>query len=329
MKNVLVLSSTASAINYIKALRDQNDIKLFITDASRYASGLYAGHITPLVIPRAKDLLNYKSALEKIIDEKKIDALIPTSDYDVDGVMELLRQGWDPPVAMFKPDPEVHRVMFDKKEVNLKLKDLGFEVPRTYDDPSEASYPLVIKPACEAGAKGVFIVTDESELESRLTTLREGYGEHFVLQEYIPGGVGYTYVAALLYGNDGELYGEAASKSYLTVMTWGGGGNAGVMVDEPQLLGYSKKIIEALGGWRGPINLEFKKHPDQGHYYLMEINCRLHGYSYITTMNDMNFPRAVVDLLTKGTTEFLAMKKGAPRKNFIIGLRERIVDDWV
>jgi predicted ATP-grasp superfamily ATP-dependent carboligase len=111
-------------------------------------------------------------------------------------------------------------------------------------------------------------------------------------------------------------------------MTWGGGGNAGAIVDEPELLRQARAVIAALGGWAGPVNLEFKRHRDNGRFYLMEVNCRLNGYSYLTTMNGLNFPAAVVDLLHTGRTPYLSLSRARPVRNFVVGFRELPVKDW-
>ena len=63
--NVLVLSATASAINVIKSLQDEPDIKLFVSDISRYASGLYQSGVTPIIVPPARALDEYRAALDR------------------------------------------------------------------------------------------------------------------------------------------------------------------------------------------------------------------------------------------------------------------------
>jgi predicted ATP-grasp superfamily ATP-dependent carboligase len=327
--NVLVLSATASAINYQKALAQRHDIRLFMTDASRFAGGLYGGNVRPLVIPRARDLDRYCNALDRIIAQHRVQMLIPTSDHDQEGVMELRRQGWDPPVAMFRPDYDVYRTLTHKGRLMDALQSLGLEAPAVYRTMDEVRYPAVVKPAREGGSKGVWIVHDEHQLRDRLVAIGNGYRGDVVLQQYIPGETGSIYVALLLYGQDGRLYGEVASCSQLTFMTWGGGGNAGTVVDQPDLLEQARTIIARLGGWAGPVNLEFKRHPDTGKFYLMEVNCRLNGYSYLYTMNGLNFPSAVVDLLKDGHTAFLSLSPARPRQNFVLGFRELPVKEWV
>jgi carbamoylphosphate synthase large subunit len=326
--NVLVLSATASAINYLKALAGRSGLRLFLSDASPYASGLYAPGVTPVLLPRARDLDRYREALERALRQYHIDVLIPTSDHDMEGTMELRQRGWDPAVAMFRPDYAVFRTLTHKCRLMEALQARGRLVPRTYRDAAEVRFPAVVKPAREGGSKGVWIVRDHGELLDRVALVRESFQGEVVLQEYIPGETGSIYVALLLYGQDGKVYGEAASHSHLTFMTWGGGGNAGALVDEPELLAQARDIIDALGGWAGPVNLEFKRHQDNGRFYLMEVNCRLNGYSYLTTMNGLNFPAAALDLLQTGRTGYLSVSPSGPARNFVVGFRELPVKDW-
>jgi hypothetical protein len=327
--NVLVLSATASALNYVNALQRRADVHLFLTDANRYANGLYCANVRPVLVPRARDHVQYQACLDRVIAEHRIDLLIPTSDHDTEGIMELLHQGWDPPVRMFRPSYHTYRTLTHKARLNEALHAAGLPAPRSYRGEAEVEFPAVVKPAREGGSKGVWIVSNPGELAERLAVVRRLYPGDVLVQQYIPGETGSIYVALLLYGPDGRLFGEVASHSHLTYLTWGGGGVAGVVVEEPELLALARRVIAALGGWRGPVNLEFKRHAGNGQFYLLEVNCRLNGYSYLTTMNGLNFPSAVVDLLTRGETPFLRLQPGQERRNFVLGFRERPVEDWV
>ncbi|MEW6470018.1 MAG: ATP-grasp domain-containing protein [Bacteroidota bacterium] len=329
MKNVLILSATASAINYKNSLAGDSRYRLFMTDVSPYAAGFYDERIIPLLIPRARDNENYRKALETIIEQYKIDILIPTSDHDMEGVAFLLKQGWNPPVSMFRFDPEKFSLYTHKSKLARALEVSGFDSIRSFSESDSIEFPVVVKPSREGGSKGVWIVDNQSDYEQKISLIRKQYGKDLVIQEYIPGGTGSIYVVLLLYGQDKRLYGEVVTQSSLTYMTWGGGGNAGNIVENPDLLDHAKKILGRLGGWQGPINMEFKRHAGNGRYYLMEINCRLNGYSYLNSMNGLNFPKAALELLEKGTTSFITSRSLKERKNFVIGYREQIVADWV
>jgi predicted ATP-grasp superfamily ATP-dependent carboligase len=324
--NILVLSATASAVNILLSLKDVSGLQLFVTDADPYAAGLYYTFVTPLVIPRARDLEEYRKALEHILTEHKIDILFPSSDHDMEGIMELINHGWQPNVKMFRPDYETYRILSDKLALNLELTKKGFLVPKIFSSNASLQFPVVVKPTREGGGKGVYIVQNEQELCLKLADIRARFGSSYVIQEYIPGGVGSVYMVVLVYGQDGKIYGESVTQSHRTFYTWGAGGTAGTIINEPEAAELAQNMIESLGGWVGPINLEFKRHAENRQFYLMEANCRLNGYSYLNTMNGLNFPKAMYELLVRGSTAPLSYKQLSHPVNFVYGLREKPID---
>jgi predicted ATP-grasp superfamily ATP-dependent carboligase len=332
---VLVLSATASAINVLYSLRGDPDIELFVTDASRYAPGLYLDGVRACVVPRARDRDRYRLALDAIIGRHSIDVLIATSDRDVEGVTALLAAGWTSPVRMFRPSYEAQQVLANKgRLMSLLARELPDIAPRTLaageaDRAHELGYPLVAKPTGEGGSRDVAVLHGRGELEVCMRRLRERHGEEFVLQEFIPGDVGSTYVALLLYDQVGTLRAADCMQSTLTYLTWGGGGNAGRMVDEPGMIAWAERIIAVCGGWRGPINFEFRRHARNGRLYVMEGNCRLNGYSYLTTMNGANYPRAMVSLLTGGGLDLPRRPDARCDRTFVLGFREQVVPRWI
>ena len=325
-KNVLVLSATASAINVIKSLQDEPDIRLFVSDISRYASGLYQDRVTPVVMPPARAREQYRAALDRVILEHKIDILIPTSDRDVEGVVTLLHKGWNPPVCMFRPSFEVQQLISNKLALAKRVCELGLPAPATWGNLDDATFPAVVKPLREGGGRGVFVVRNRREAEEAVRHCRR-FGGEFLSQEYVPGGIGSTYVSLLLYDQRGVLVANDVMRSSLTYFTWGGGGNAGYLCNDEDIANTSREIIEAVGGWQGPLNLEFRRNQETGKIYLIEGNCRLNGYSYLTSMNGANYPRAIVDLLS-GKDVSLSLARRTGTENFILGFRETVVDAW-
>jgi len=332
---ILVLSATASAINLIYALKNEPDIELFVTDVNRFAPGFYIKGVTPLLVPQAREREKYRAVLDKILAHHAIDILIPTSDRDVEGVVGLLHEGWNPPVRLFRPPYQAQQVLSHKaKLMALVAKTIPEIVPRTFSadqlaKAQELGFPLVAKPIDEGGSKDVAIVENSAELDFQVRKLRNKHGNGFVIQEFIPGGMGSTYVVLMLYDQNGQLHAATTMQSQLTYLTWGGGGNAGSMVYEPDMIDYATRVVEVCGGWRGPLNFEFRRHAHNGRIYLMEGNCRLSGYSYLTTMNGFNYPRAMVNLLSNQNFTIPLQRDKICEEVFILGFREQLVTEWV
>lgn len=326
---VLILSATASAINLIHSFQSIEGVKIFVTDASILASGLYKDGVTPFVIPRARDHKSYQKKLDEIIRENDIDVVIPTSDHDMQGFAQLISSGWRPDARYFEFSPELLNKYVNKRAVIEELFHKGFTVPRVFPfDHEPTEFPVVLKPLFEGGSKGVTIATNKREYETSFSDLSKRFGDSFTIQEYIPGNTGSISVALLLYDQKGQLIEGQTSHSTRTFYSWGGGGTAGEITNDQKLIELAHEMIQALGGWKGPINLEFKTSSKNGLRYLMEINCRLNGYSYLFTMHGINYPKKMLQILNEEELpqfQYLKEIKG----NFVLSYREKLINEQV
>jgi hypothetical protein len=328
MINVMVLSGTASAINYIKSFSGDPEIRLHVTDSDPYCPGLYAPGVTPHVVPRARDTSRYRVALDRLTAECSIDVLIPTSDYDVEAVVEYLHDGWMPKPLLFRPAHGACRLLGHKGRLMARVAEhLPAVTSRTRSSVEETDdllFPVVVKPTAESGGRGISIVRERNDLPAAVARVRALFEDRFVIQEFIPGR---TYVATLVYNNEGKLAIAVAMRSHRTFFTWGGGGCAGEMADEPEMLRLTDEVVQLCGGWRGPINFEWRRHAETREWYLMEANCRLNGYSYLTTMNGVPLARIVLALLLGQPLPKISTPLERTR-NFTLGFRETLVANW-
>ncbi len=331
MTRLLVLSGTAAAINYIHALRGVPDLQLFVTDSNPYCPGLYHEWVTPVVVPRAREGASYRAALERAIQQHKIDVLIPTSDYDMEAVLKMLDEGWDPPVRMFRPTfTQLNNLVHKAKMFEVLSGKLPAHVPKTWRPPlpplDGMRYPLVAKPIGQSGGRGVAIAGDSLQLAGAIERLTREHGDNWVVQEFIPGN---TYVLTMIYDETGRIAVSTAMRSHLTFFTWGGGGCAGELMDVPEVHALGARIVEAAGGWKGPINMELRQHTETGVWFVFEVNCRLNGYSYLTTMNGLNLPLIALSMLTGRPLPSVEPVPAPQRRNFALGFRETPVAEWV
>jgi predicted ATP-grasp superfamily ATP-dependent carboligase len=328
--NVLILSGTASAINYIKSLASDPSIRLHVTDTDPYCPGLYARGVVPAWLPRARATTSYRTALDRLLTEREISVLIPTSDYDVEGVVRYLHDGWSPRASLFRPRWQAFQNFAHKGRLMATVRQtLANVVPMTWspsEPGSQIPCPVVVKPTAESGGKGVSIVKRTEDLAAALARARAVFGNDYIVQEFVPGR---THIVSMVYDQAGRLVISVSMRSHLTFFTWGGGGCAGEISDDHELQRLSSAVVAAGGGWTGPINLEWRRHEDTGRYYLMEANCRLNGYSYLTTMNGICLPRVVLSLLTGAPLPRLELPPPERRRNFVLGFRESAVEQWV
>ena len=331
MTNLLVLSGTASAINYIHALRDVPDLRLFVTDSNAYCPGLYHSWVTPIVVPRARDGAAYREALDIAIAKHRIAVMIPTSDYDMEAVLTLINEGWNPPVRMFRPSlQQLINLVHKAQMIEVLGTKLPEHVPRIWKPPlpplENMRYPLVAKPIGLSGGWGVAIAQDAVQLKGAIDRLTREHGDNYVVQEFIPGS---TYVLAMIYDEAGKVAVSTAMRSHLTMFTWGGGGCAGELMDVPEVHELGARIVEAAGGWKGPINMELRRHTETGIWVVFEVNCRINGYSYLTTMNGLNLPLVALSMLTGRKLPALEPVPPPEQVNFVLGFRETPITAWV
>lgn len=324
--NILILSATASAHNLINALRDRQDFQLFVCDCNRYAYGLYYKKIKSFLIPRARDFKKYVSTLKNIVKENNIHVIIPSSDHDMEAFSKILALEIDlgEGVNYFKFNPVIFKLMNDKKELANALSSLDFiKFPKTYTE-KNVDYPCIIKPTNEGGSKDIYKVFDANTFQNHLINIKKKYKNDFLIQEYIPGKIGSMHVVLLLFDEKGNLINSMITKSSRTMFSWGGGGLAGKLVENNELIKKSLKMINYLGGWKGPINIEFMEYENE--FFLIEINCRLNGYSYFTTLCGNNFPKQIVEILSKKNE--ISKPSLNKNKNFDTYIKERIIYKW-
>ena len=165
-----------------------------------------------------------------------------------------------------------------------------------------------------------------SQLKGAVDRLTREHGDNYIVQEHIPGN---TYVLTMIYDESGRRVLSIAMRSHLTFFTWGGGGCAGELMDTPEVHALGARIVEAAGGWKGPINMELRQHAESGVWFVFEVNCRINGYSYLTTMNGLNLPLIALSLLTDRKLPLLEPVPAPQRRNFVLGFRETAVSGWI
>lgn len=300
MVTVLVVPGGAGSIGIVESLLEVEDCEVIAGDLDPHAPALLRDGVTGYELPRIDREDEYVARLGEIVELEDVDVLIPGYDLDVVAVSKR-RDDIPDGVSYLLPDHEKIAITNDTLQSVHVAQRAGVPVPDTYGTLAEyrragaagPDFPLFLKPRTSRGAKGATRVDTERELDYVFEHIAAQWNQP-VVQEYIPAETGAMHVVGLLYDRGGNLNSSFVCHSLRTNFSWGGGGVVGEPVLKPELVEYATRVVDELGGWIGPINMEFLVDERDGTPTFMEINPRLWGYNYIATMNGMDLPRKIV-----------------------------------
>lgn len=300
MKKINVLLTCVSGpggVSAVKSLQGLDRFNLIGVDSDALSLGLYSEGLSARYCVPAGDAPGYLENIEEIARRHDIDIIFPLSDEEVTILSQhkkyFLDMGVTIPIADYDTVSKA-----DDKLVTVRIaEEAGVTAPETFAlfsldsvNLSCIQYPAVIKPRYERGGRGIKIVNDEPQLIKAFEKLAPKYGDNLMVQEYIPGRAGSVYLFAAMYDAQGRMKASFMSRSIKTKYEFGGPGEGGEPVVDEELRAQSRRLLQAVGRWFGPVNIEFKKHPDSKKFYLLEINPRYWGYSYLATATGINFP---------------------------------------
>ncbi len=183
--------------------------------------------------------------------------------------------------------PNLLEKIIDKKGLALLAKEHGLRIPKTFivDQGSdldaivlETPYPCIIKPALSHKFVSVFrqkclFAENRAKLLAALNTARRSELEVMV-QEVIPGFDDLMYVFDVYVDRQGRAtHTFSAQKLRQFPINFGSSTLTHHLYDH-ELIELGLEYIGRLG-YRGYGEIEFKKHPSTGKFYLIEINARL------------------------------------------------------
>ncbi len=177
--------------------------------------------------------------------------------------------------------------IIDKKGLASLAKEHNIRFPQTYifDQKSDiaaittnAVYPCIIKPALSHKFVRVFrqkclFINNKEELISTLKEAR-GSGLELMVQEIIPGFDDRMYVFDFYVNGDGRATHTLAAQKLRQFPINFGSSTLTHQVYDRELIELGLDYIQRIG-YRGYGEIEFKQHPNNEMYYLIEINARL------------------------------------------------------
>ncbi|MFO7952865.1 MAG: carboxylate--amine ligase [Bacillota bacterium] len=183
--------------------------------------------------------------------------------------------------------PGLLEKIIDKKGLAQLAWKHNILIPRTFvvDQSSdlkviarEINYPCIIKPALSHQFVRIFrekclFVNNQERLLSTLKTARAS-GLEVMVQEIIPGFDDQMYVFDFYVNNENRVTHTLSAQKLRQFPINFGSSTLTHQCHQQGLINVGIDYIKRLG-YRGYGEIEFKKHPENGDYYLIEINARL------------------------------------------------------
>jgi predicted ATP-grasp superfamily ATP-dependent carboligase len=232
----------------------------------------------------------------------------PVLYYDGDFKLLAISRGRAALAQAFRfvlPEPGLAEDLVDKSRFAALVERLALPVPpavRVSPDGNapvtDLRFPLVIKPltrqndSWEPLARGKAIeVESPPELRKLWPRLREA-GLGVLLQELIPGPETLVESYHAYIDVEGETAGEFTGRKIRTYPTRYGYSTALEITFEHDVVDAGREILSRLE-FRGVAKLDFKRHPDDGRLYLLEVNPRFNIWHHPGAKAGVNLPEIV------------------------------------
>ena len=281
---ILVPGASAPAgINTIKSLKmARYPVTIVSSDSNPISAGFYMSDAHEL-LPEINNKL-YTKRLFEIILKHKIIILMPSSGYDIYKFSENKDKLSELGAIAIVSDKKTMNICRDKMHTFNYLSK-KFELPFTTSDYNKVrGYPLIAKPRRGKGSKGVVKIDNENELKYIQTKK-----DDLIYQEYLPG---IEYTIDVLSDMKGE---PIIAVPRIRLQTKAGISTMGKIINDENLSETCKSIAKYLK-IMGPCCIQMKE-SQEGILKLVEVNPRLGGGTFFTTLAGVNFPAMILDMI--------------------------------
>jgi len=248
------------------------------------------------VVPPYRDRDAYKREMLSICRDEKVDALISFMDEDVAVLASFRDELLDLGVSPVIPPSDIANLCLDKWDAHCFFLENGFRTARTYLDISSClkdvesgalDFPLFLKPRFGFGSGNNFKVRNRGELK----ILFEYQGD-MLIQETLSGE---CYNVDLLCDKDSRLLSIIPWRKFQSRM---GETEQAMTVEFPELLHITEKLVHALNGHVGPMDIDY--FVKDGKVSILEMNPRFGGGYPVSHLAGGEFPKKIIEDIRGG-----------------------------
>jgi len=286
MDNILIsCAGGPAAIGAIKSLKQINFKGNIVTiDCDPLAVGRYLSDVN-YIVPLSTSK-NYWDEVLDIIIKEKITIILPTGDSDIKHFSKHKEQLNKLGVTVFMSDYDSIIKCQDKK-LFFDFCNSKFPLPFTSSNYKDLKFPMFAKPEYGSGSRGVktcYKVSDIKTLDKEESVHRSS---NYLFQEYLPGQE-YT-VDVLCDLNNNPIV--VVPRKRLQIKA--GISSKGQVIKHKQIEDLCKNLSIYLK-LKGPVCIQLKD-DSKGNPKFIEVNPRLGGGTYFSTLAGVNF----LDLILK------------------------------
>jgi carbamoyl-phosphate synthase large subunit len=257
----VMLTGTGKRYDIVSAFAQHT--RLVACDPNPLSPAQYAATVrTP--VPMIKDP-DYVPALQRLVEEHDVGAIVPLTDLDIDVLAHARADGRLPQALV--PDPRIAEATYDKYACHELLLEHGLPSPPTTlpDGPEPGSYPVMVKPIHGSGARNIFPARTKAEAEFFINYI----DEPVMLQRLMDGP---EFSIDCLSDRDGVCL-NAIPRTMLE--SRGGESIKGTVIADEELIDLGRRVVEAFGV-RGPATVQVFRDRETG-LGITDVNTRFGG----------------------------------------------------
>jgi predicted ATP-grasp superfamily ATP-dependent carboligase len=232
--------------------------------------------------------------------------------YSNDDYLDLLlehRALLEPYFSFIVNDEEVARALIDKQRFDDFARSRGLPVPRAlaWADIEARDEPVLVKPTAKidwdrspvllrlfSGAGKARIFATGRELAAN--SLARSLAGDLLLQEYVPGGDRCLYSYHGYADETGAVLASFVGRKVRTYPALTGMSAFLELTHEPALAELAQDLVRRIP-LKGVFKMDFKRHPGDGSFRLLEVNARFNLWHYLAAANGLNLTRVAYDYL--------------------------------
>lgn len=268
-------------------------------------------------------LLSQMVALSQSLEQKPV--LIMSTDNHVDFVLNHF-ETINAHYHLVYPEIKTVELLMDKIQFAEYAKSINILVPRSHnifvlkdlDAVKDFAFPIILKPFVKSekwqhsDLDKTYILNTWNELKELYMSIME-IEQKFIVQEFIPGMDEQIYYCLCYYGKDGECKIAFTGRKIRQWTVLSGSTASTRPVEDEFVMNETIRIFNQVG-LKGFGSIEYKLHPGNGKYYLMEPTVgRLNLQEYVATLSGKNIPLAGYN----DATGLMIPAKEKPNKNVV------------